>query len=112
MSERPEVGTMGKEHAENLLAKAKEVFPVVLMDYAEVIIYLREIGDLSDGEISDWLNANGVTMGQNRIFQVIMDAKRASFNLEIQEAKDLADKVLESRETNFGGLSAEELMKG
>ena len=103
---------MGKRHANKLLRLAREVFPLEVLDYSQVIEHLDTIGDLSPRQISDWMIANGVAIGQNDIFQVLNHVQKVEANREIESAKILGDRVLEHREKNFGGFSAEELMKG
>jgi len=103
---------MGKRHANELLILAKEVFPVDPWDYSHVVFHLHNIGKLSQRDISHWMNANGVAMGQNVIFQILQSKRKSEELQEIESAKILGNRVLENRETNFGGLTAEELMKG
>jgi len=103
---------MGKKHATRLLELAKEVYPLEVMDYAEVVVYLQKIGDLTHSEISEFLRSKGVALHQNDVFQVLNQVRRSDHLEEIESAKILGDRVMEHREKNFGGLSAEELMKG
>lgn len=106
------MGEMGKKHAAKLLEMAKEVYPLEVLDYSDVVIYLQKIGDLSHSEISEFLRSNGVALHQNDVFQVLNHVRHSDHLEEIESAKILGDRVMEHRETNFGGLSAEELMKG
>jgi hypothetical protein len=103
---------MGKKHAARLLGLAKEVYPIEVMDYSDVVVYLQKIGDLTHSEISDFMISNGVTFHQNDVYQVLNQVRHSDQIAEIKSAKVLGDKILEHREHNFGGLSAEELMKG
>jgi hypothetical protein len=103
---------MGKKHAARLLELAKEVYPIEVMDYSDVVVYLQKIGDLSHSEISEFLVSHGVAIHQNDVFQILNQVRHSDHIAEIESAKVLGDKILEHRETNFGGLSAEELMKG